>query len=104
MNDPIHELFAGHLRSICGGLAIAGVIHSREALTGEVRRSGADEVGQLGLVIDSPQIRGIDDSSGVDGGTELLTKALAMGGTGLGLARKPAGAKRRQSNTVVGRS
>src|ERR1044072_4134634 len=53
MNDTIHELFAGHLRSICGGLTIEDMIHNREALTGEVRRSSADEMSKLGLVIDS---------------------------------------------------
>ena len=64
MNDTIHELFAGHLRSICGGLTIEDMIHNREALTGEVRRSSADEMSKLGLVIDSLQIQEIDDSSG----------------------------------------
>ncbi len=64
MNDTIHELFAGHLRSICGGLTIEDMIHNREALTGEVRRSCADEMSKLGLVIDSLQIQEIDDSSG----------------------------------------
>ena len=64
MNDTIHELFAGHLRSICGGLTIEDMIHNREALTGEVRRSSADEMSKLGLVIDSLQIQEIDDESG----------------------------------------
>jgi flotillin len=64
MNETIHELFAGHLRSICGGLTIEDMIHNREALTGEVRRSSADEMSKLGLVIDSLQIQEIDDSSG----------------------------------------
>ncbi|MHA6615600.1 flotillin family protein [Pseudonocardia sp. DLS-67] len=64
MNDTIHELFAGHLRSICGGLTIEDMIHNREALTGEVRRSSADEMSKLGLVIDSLQIQEIDDASG----------------------------------------
>jgi flotillin len=64
MNDTIHELFAGHLRSICGGLTIEDMIHNREALTGEVRRSSADEMSKLGLVIDSLQIQEIEDNSG----------------------------------------
>ncbi|MEJ3654794.1 SPFH domain-containing protein [Actinomycetes bacterium KLBMP 9759] len=64
INNTIHELFAGHLRSICGGLTIEDMIHNREALTGEVRRSSADEMSKLGLVIDSLQIQEIDDNSG----------------------------------------
>ncbi|ASO22155.1 putative membrane protein YqiK [Actinoalloteichus hoggarensis] len=64
MNSTIHELFSGHLRSICGGLTIEDLIHNRDALTGAVRQSSADEMSKLGLVIDSLQIQEIDDESG----------------------------------------
>jgi flotillin len=64
MNTTIHELFAGHLRSIVGGLTIEEMIHNRERLTGEVRSSSADEMSKLGLVVDSLQIQEIDDESG----------------------------------------
>ncbi|WP_030103863.1 SPFH domain-containing protein [Actinoalloteichus caeruleus] len=64
MNNTIHELFAGHLRSICGGLTIEDLIHNRDALTGAVRQSSADEMSKLGLVVDSLQIQEIDDESG----------------------------------------
>ena len=30
MDDTIHELFAGHLRSIVGGLTVEEMIHNRE--------------------------------------------------------------------------
>ncbi|AXB44031.1 flotillin [Amycolatopsis albispora] len=64
MNNTIHELFAGHLRSIVGGLTIEEMIHNRDALTGEIRSSSANEMIKLGLVVDSLQIQEIDDESG----------------------------------------
>ncbi|HET9141853.1 SPFH domain-containing protein [Actinophytocola sp.] len=64
MNGTIHELFSGHLRSIVGGLTIEEMIHNRDALTGEVRSSSANEMIKLGLVVDSLQIQEIDDESG----------------------------------------
>jgi uncharacterized membrane protein YqiK len=64
MNDTIHELFSGHLRSIVGGLTIEDMIHNRDALTGEVRQSSANEMIKLGLIPDSLQIQEIDDESG----------------------------------------
>ncbi|GAA4032650.1 flotillin family protein [Allokutzneria multivorans] len=64
MNDTIHELFSGHLRSIVGGLTIEEMIHNRDALTGEVRQSSAIEMSKLGLVVDSLQIQEIEDESG----------------------------------------
>jgi flotillin len=64
MNATIHELFAGHLRSIVGSLTIEEMIHNRDALTGEVRQSSAVEMSKLGLVVDSLQIQEIDDESG----------------------------------------
>ncbi|MFB9903795.1 SPFH domain-containing protein [Allokutzneria oryzae] len=64
MNDTIHELFSGHLRSIVGGLTIEEMIHNRDALTGEVRQSSAVEMSKLGLVVDSLQIQEIEDESG----------------------------------------
>jgi flotillin len=64
MNNTIHELFAGHLRSIVGGLTIEEMIHNRDALTGEVRVSSATEMSKLGLIVDSLQIQEIDDESG----------------------------------------
>jgi uncharacterized membrane protein YqiK len=64
MNDTIHELFSGHLRSIVGGLTIEQMIHNRDALTGEVRQSSATEMIKLGLIVDSLQIQEIEDESG----------------------------------------
>ncbi|GII28350.1 SPFH domain-containing protein [Planotetraspora mira] len=64
MNSAIHELFTGHLRSIIGNLTVEDLILNRERLTAEVRSSAADEMGKLGLVVDSLQIQEIDDETG----------------------------------------
>ncbi|MFC5747383.1 flotillin family protein [Actinomadura rugatobispora] len=64
MNDAIHELFTGHLRSIIGNLTVEDLILNRERLTSETRSSAADEMSKLGLVVDSLQIQEIDDETG----------------------------------------
>jgi uncharacterized membrane protein YqiK len=63
MTGTIHELFAGHLRSIVGGLTIEEMLHNRERLTSEVRSSLANDMQVLGLTVDSLQIQEIHDSS-----------------------------------------
>ncbi|MFI0354550.1 flotillin family protein [Actinomadura sp. 9N407] len=64
MDDAIHELFTGHLRSIIGNLTVEDLILNRERLTSETRSSAADEMSKLGLVVDSLQIQEIDDETG----------------------------------------
>lgn len=60
----IHQLFAGHLRAIVGGLTVEEMLHNRESLTAAIRSSLADDLGKLGLVVDSLQIQEIDDEVG----------------------------------------
>jgi flotillin len=60
----IHELFAGHLRAIVGGLSVEDMLHNRESLTSAIRSSLADDLGKLGLIVDSLQIQEIDDEVG----------------------------------------
>ncbi|GAA1859868.1 SPFH domain-containing protein [Actinomadura bangladeshensis] len=63
MDNTIHELFTGHLRSIIGNLTVEDLILNRERLTSETRSSAADEMSKLGLVVDSLQIQEIDDET-----------------------------------------
>ena len=58
------NVFEGHLRSIVGGLTVEQMIREREALTEATRRHSGEEMQKLGLVIDSLQIKEIDDSTG----------------------------------------
>jgi flotillin len=61
MHGTIHELFAGHLRAIVGGMSVEDMLHNREELTANIRTSLADDLLKLGLVVDSLQIQEIDD-------------------------------------------
>jgi uncharacterized membrane protein YqiK len=64
METRVHNVFAGHLRSIVGGLTVEEMIRDRARLTQETRDSSASELEKLGLIIDSLQIHEIEDPTG----------------------------------------
>jgi uncharacterized membrane protein YqiK len=64
MDVKVHNVFAGHLRSIIGTMTIEDMIRNRDALTKATRESSAIEMQRLGLTIDSLQIQEIEDTSG----------------------------------------
>lgn len=64
MGQRVHNVFAGHLRSIVGGLTVEDMIRDRERLTGETRAASGTEMEKLGLIIDSLQIQEILDPTG----------------------------------------
>jgi uncharacterized membrane protein YqiK len=64
LEQKIRYVFEGHLRSIVGGLTVEQMIREREALTEATRRHSGEEMSKLGLVIDSLQIKEIDDTTG----------------------------------------
>ncbi|GAB2582979.1 flotillin family protein [Streptomyces capparidis] len=64
MAERVHNVFAGHLRSIVGGLTVEDMIRDREKLTGQTRVASGTEMEKLGLIIDSLQIQEIDDPTG----------------------------------------
>lgn len=64
MGTRVHNVFAGHLRSIVGGLTVEDMIRDRERLTGETRAASGAEMEKLGLIIDSLQIQEILDPTG----------------------------------------
>ncbi|MEU7163352.1 SPFH domain-containing protein [Streptomyces morookaense] len=64
MSERVHNVFAGHLRSIVGGLTVEDMIRDRERLTGETRSASGTEMEKLGLIIDSLQIHEIQDPTG----------------------------------------
>lgn len=64
MEAKAHNVFAGHLRSIIGGLRIEEIIGDRERLSEETRQSSAAEMQKMGLAIDSLQIHAVTDGSG----------------------------------------
>jgi flotillin len=64
MDQRVHNVFAGHLRSIVGSMTVENMIQDRELLTSKTRESSGDEMSKLGLIIDSLQIQEIDDPTG----------------------------------------
>ncbi|MEV7178278.1 SPFH domain-containing protein [Kitasatospora sp. NPDC093679] len=64
MGHRVHNVFAGHLRSIVGGLTVEDMIRDRERMTGETRAASGSEMEKLGLIIDSLQIQEILDPTG----------------------------------------
>jgi flotillin len=64
MGDRVHNVFAGHLRSIVGGLTVEEMIRDREKLTAQTRSASGTEMEKLGLIVDSLQIHEIEDPTG----------------------------------------
>jgi uncharacterized membrane protein YqiK len=64
MDVKVHNVFAGHLRSIVGTMTVEDLIRNRDALTRATRESSSNEMQRLGLTIDSLQIQEIEDNSG----------------------------------------
>jgi len=64
MNTRIQNVFAGHLRAICGSLTMEELIRERDKLTEATRSAAGIEMEKLGLVIDSLQIQEIEDPTG----------------------------------------
>ncbi|GAA1893613.1 SPFH domain-containing protein [Streptantibioticus ferralitis] len=64
MGDRVHNVFAGHLRSIVGGLTVEEMIRDREKLTAQTRSASGTEMDKLGLIVDSLQIHEIEDPTG----------------------------------------
>ncbi|WP_330331806.1 SPFH domain-containing protein [Streptomyces sp. NBC_00536] len=62
--ERVHIVFAGHLRSIVGGLTVEDMIRDREKLTGQTRAACGSEMEKLGLIVDSLQIHEIEDPTG----------------------------------------
>src|SRR3954462_8200933 len=64
MDVKVHNVFAGHLRSIVGSMTVEDLIRNRDVLTQATRDSSANEMQKLGLTIDSLQIQEIEDTTG----------------------------------------
>ena len=64
MDQRIQQVFAGHLRAICGSLTVEDLIRERDKLTEATRGASGTEMEKLGLIVDSLQIQEIDDPTG----------------------------------------
>ena len=63
MEDLVGRVFAGHLRSIIGGLTVEQIIRERDRVAQEVKDGSHSEMEKLGIVVDALQIQEIEDST-----------------------------------------
>jgi flotillin len=64
MEELVGRVFAGHLRSIIGGLTVEQIIRERDRVAQEVKDASHAEMEKLGIVVDALQIQEIEDASG----------------------------------------
>lgn len=64
MDVLVGRIFAGHLRSIVGGLTVEEIVRERDRVAQEVKDGSHSEMEKLGIVVDALEIQEIEDSSG----------------------------------------
>jgi len=64
MEILVGRVFAGHLRSIVGGLTVEQIIRERDRVAQEIKDGSHAEMEKLGIVVDALEIQEIEDSSG----------------------------------------
>jgi uncharacterized membrane protein YqiK len=64
METLVGRIFAGHLRSIIGGLTVEQIIRERDRVAQEIKDASHTEMEKLGIVVDALQIQEIEDTSG----------------------------------------
>ncbi|MFI6080938.1 SPFH domain-containing protein [Streptomyces sp. NPDC051217] len=64
MEELVGRIFAGHLRSIIGGLTVEQIIRERDRVAQEVKAASHSEMEKLGIVVDALQIQEIEDATG----------------------------------------
>ncbi len=64
METLVGRVFAGHLRSIIGGLTVEQIIRERDRVAQEVKDGSHSEMEKLGIVVDALEIQEIEDFSG----------------------------------------
>ena len=64
MEELVGRIFAGHLRSIVGGLTVEQIIRERDRVSQEIKDGSHAEMEKLGIVVDALQIQEIEDSTG----------------------------------------
>lgn len=64
MEELCGRIFAGHLRSIVGGLTVEEIIRERDKVAQEIKEGSHTEMEKLGIVVDGFQIQEIEDPTG----------------------------------------
>src|SRR5262250_852585 len=64
MEVLVGRVFAGHLRSIVGGLTVEQIIRERDRVAQEIKDGSHAEMEKLGIVVDALEIQEIEDETG----------------------------------------
>ncbi len=64
METLVGRVFAGHLRSIIGGLTVEQIIRERDRVAQEVKDGSHGEMEKLGIVVDALEFQEIEDATG----------------------------------------
>ena len=64
MEELVGRVFAGHLRSIIGGLTVEQIIRERDRVAQEIKDGSHAEMEKLGIVVDALEIQEIEDATG----------------------------------------
>ena len=64
METLVGRVFAGHLRSIIGGLTVEQIIRERDRVAQEIKDGSHSEMEKLGIIVDALEIQEIEDASG----------------------------------------
>jgi flotillin len=64
METLVGRVFAGHLRSIIGGLTVEQIIRERDRVAQEVKDGSHSEMEKLGITVDALEIQEIEDATG----------------------------------------
>lgn len=88
MEDLVGRIFAGHLRSIVGGLTVEEIIRERDRVAQEVKDGSHGEMEKLGIVVDALEIQEIEDATGYI--TNLAAPHAAMVASQARIARAQA--------------
>ncbi len=64
MEILVGRVFAGHLRSIVGGLTVEQIIRERDRVAQEIKDGSHAEMEKLGIVVDALEIQEIEDATG----------------------------------------
>jgi flotillin len=64
IEELVGRIFAGHLRSIIGGLTVEEIIRDRDRLAQEIKDGCHPEMEKLGLIVDGLAIQEVEDNTG----------------------------------------
>jgi uncharacterized membrane protein YqiK len=64
MEQLVGRVFAGHLRSIIGGLTVEQIIRERDRVSQEIKDGSHSEMEKLGIIVDALEIQEIEDATG----------------------------------------